>query len=111
MKASRLLSGGYTVGRLDECDITLDRNYVSGRHCRLYMEADSDPDKPSLYITDTSTNGTFVNDCIIGRGNCTILFNNDRVSFLRAVDALPSDVALEYSVELADADNQSKGQS
>ncbi|KAJ1794732.1 hypothetical protein LPJ67_000531 [Coemansia sp. RSA 1938] len=85
MKASRLLSGGYTVGRLDECDITLDRNYVSGRHCRLYMEADSDPDKPSLYITDTS--------------------------FLRAVDALPSDVALEYSVELADADNQSKGQS
>ncbi|KAJ2533112.1 hypothetical protein GGH20_000826 [Coemansia sp. RSA 1937] len=33
------------------------------------------------------------------------------LSFLRAVDALPSDVALEYSVELADADNQSKGQS
>ncbi|KAJ2160409.1 hypothetical protein GGF46_002299 [Coemansia sp. RSA 552] len=108
METSQLLDGGYTIGRFDDCDVVLDRNYISSRHCRLYMEMDADPERPSLYILDTSTNGTFVNDCIIGRDNCTILFNNDRIGFLRAIDALPSDIALEYSIEFAAADNHVK---
>ncbi|KAJ2785906.1 hypothetical protein H4R18_000295 [Coemansia javaensis] len=110
LETSRLLAGGYTIGRLDGCDVTLDRNYVSGRHCRLYADADPGSGRQCLYIADTSTNGTFVNDRIIGRGNCTILFNGDRIGFLRAADALPSDIALEYSVELADAQGPTKEQ-
>ncbi|KAJ2791942.1 hypothetical protein H4R21_006240, partial [Coemansia helicoidea] len=99
LETSRLLAGGYTIGRLEQCDVTLDRSYISGRHCRIFMETGADPDAQSLCIMDTSTNGTFVNDRVIGRGNRTMLLNNDRIGFLRAADALPSDIALEYSVE------------
>ncbi|KAJ2711964.1 hypothetical protein H4R19_002996, partial [Coemansia spiralis] len=99
LETSRLLAGGYLIGRLEQCDVTLDRNYISGKHCSIYMEPGADSDAQSLYILDTSTNGTFVNDRIVGRGNRTMLLNNDRIGFLHAADALPSDIALEYSVE------------
>ncbi|KAJ2633023.1 hypothetical protein H4R22_000796 [Coemansia sp. RSA 1290] len=104
METDRLLNGGYTLGRLNDCDIVVDREYVSGKHCCFYMEADADFNSPVLYILDTSTNGTFVNDRIIGRGSRTILVNNDRLGFQRAIDALPSDIALEYTIEFNSAD-------
>ncbi|KAJ2546378.1 hypothetical protein EV175_005623 [Coemansia sp. RSA 1933] len=105
MARDRLLDDGYTIGRFDDCDITLDRSFISGKHCRLYMEPAADPKKHNLYILDTSTNGTYINDRVLGRGNCTILLHKDRVGFLQTTSALPSDIALEYSVEFTDANN------
>ncbi|KAJ1848995.1 hypothetical protein LPJ70_000722, partial [Coemansia sp. RSA 2708] len=110
METDRLLNGGYTIGRFDECDITLDRSYISGRHCRLYMETDSNTGKLSLYIVDTSTFGTITNGVTLGRGNRTVLLDRDRVGFLEASDGLASDVGLEYSVELVNPDDQVKEQ-
>ncbi|ORX73150.1 Pkinase-domain-containing protein, partial [Linderina pennispora] len=110
MTVSKLLGDGYMIGRLNKCDIVLDRNYVSNTHCRLYMEEDPQTNQQSLYIVDVSTNGTYINDQILGRDNRTLLFHMDRVGFLQAIDALPSDVALEYSVELANSSNQTTGQ-
>ncbi|KAI9501231.1 kinase-like domain-containing protein [Coemansia spiralis] len=107
METDILLDSGYTIGRFDDCDVTLDRNFISGKHCRLYIEPTSNPEKRNLYILDMSTNGTYVNDHVLGRGNCTILLHKDRVGFLQAAGALPSDIALEYSVELVDANKQS----
>ncbi|KAJ1964784.1 hypothetical protein GGI12_001190 [Dipsacomyces acuminosporus] len=127
MKTSVLLGGGgYTIGRNDDCDVTIDRNFVSGKHCRLYMEEDPETNKQNLFIIDTSTyttnmlfyrfcqidstNGTYVNDRILGRDNCTVLFHRDRLSFSHANDALPSDIALDYTVEFADIENRVSAQ-
>ncbi|KAJ2875574.1 serine/threonine protein kinase, partial [Coemansia asiatica] len=101
METDRLLDDGYTIGRMAPCDVVLDRNYVSAKHCQVYMEKDRDSDKQTLYVVDLSANGTYVNDRILGRGNRTVLFHKDRLGFANPSDALPSDIALEYSVEFA----------
>ncbi|KAJ1813644.1 serine/threonine protein kinase, partial [Coemansia sp. RSA 2598] len=101
METDRLLDDGYTIGRVAPCDVLLDRNYVSAKHCRVYMERDRDADKQTLYVVDLSANGTYVNGCELGRGSRTVLFHRDRLGFANPNDALPSDIALEYSVEFA----------
>ncbi|KAJ2593737.1 hypothetical protein H4R99_006004, partial [Coemansia sp. RSA 1722] len=101
METTRLLSDGYTIGRTSPSDVVLGRNYVSAKHCLVYMENDRDSAKHTLYVADLSANGTYVNDRVLGRGNRTVLFHKDRLGFANATDALPSDVALEYSVEFA----------
>lgn len=97
LETEKLLDGGYTIGRLEKYDIVVDRNFVSGCHCRIYMEQDS---PNNLYIADTSTHGTYINDRVLGRGSCTVLLHNDRIGFINPIDALPSDVSLEYSIEI-----------
>ncbi|KAJ2347947.1 serine/threonine protein kinase, partial [Coemansia sp. RSA 2671] len=109
METAKLLAGGYTIGRLGHCDVSLDRDYVSGQHCRLYMESDSEPGKQNLYIMDTSSNGTYVNGRVLGRNSCTILLHKDHVGFVSPGGALTSDIGLEYSVEFALVDSPSKG--
>ncbi|KAJ1942954.1 serine/threonine protein kinase, partial [Linderina macrospora] len=110
MFANQLLASGYMVGRLEECDLVVDRNYISGKHCRLYIEEDPDTNKQSLFIVDMSTNGTYVNDRVLGRNNRTMLFHTDRIGFMQAINADPSDVALEYSIEMTGLRNQTVGQ-
>ncbi|KAJ2895862.1 hypothetical protein IWW38_002183, partial [Coemansia aciculifera] len=73
------------------------------------MEDDSEPGKQSLYIMDTSTNGTYVNDRVLGRDSCTILLHKDHVGFVNPDDTLASDIGLGYTVEFTRVDSQSKG--
>ncbi|KAJ1720409.1 serine/threonine protein kinase [Coemansia erecta] len=103
MDSARLLGGGYTVGRNLSCDVRVDRSYVSATHCQLYLEPDRDSCRPTLYVVDRSANGTFVNDRLLGRDSCTVLLHKDRLGFVNPSESLPSDVALEYAVEILDA--------
>jgi HD-GYP domain-containing protein (c-di-GMP phosphodiesterase class II) len=49
-----------TVGRIRECDVHLDDQAVSRRHCTLEMRG------PEVVVTDLeSANGTFVNDRLV----------------------------------------------
>ncbi|KAJ1825349.1 hypothetical protein LPJ73_009282, partial [Coemansia sp. RSA 2703] len=72
-------------------------------HCQLYLEQDRAAARPALYVVDRSANGTFVNDRLLGRGSCTVLLHKDRLGFVDPTESLPSDVALEYTVEILDA--------
>lgn len=70
-----------TVGATDSCDVLLDDETVSRRHCRIIQDG---PD--TLVVDLNSTNGTWVEgvrvgqaylepDVLLGVGNCIIRFN------------------------------------
>ena len=62
-------SDSFTIGRSDENDWAIPdpQRFLSGVHCRIHSEGDR------YYITDTSTNGVFLN------GSGTRLERNETV--------------------------------
>jgi len=57
-------SGGL-IGRADNCDWVLDdpNRFVSSQHVKISSKKDI------FYVEDISTNGTYLNDGLIGKGN------------------------------------------
>lgn len=74
-------SSGVIIGRSSSCDIRLSGNDVSLKHCRLSITVKARRDY--IYITDLSTNGTFVNDETLGKGTTSLLKSGDKVKFAR----------------------------
>lgn len=65
-------------GRRDDADVLVKDGAISNTHCKLYREQkpeeadEADGGKPSvgtIWLEDLSTNGTFVKDQRIGKGN------------------------------------------
>ncbi|KAG5928105.1 hypothetical protein E4U42_001266 [Claviceps africana] len=71
-------SGGYSIGRYPECDIVVKNLNVSNRHCLLFAE-NKDEDVVAV-VADFSSNGTFVNDAIIGCNNRRELEDQDEIA-------------------------------
>lgn len=77
-----LIEPSLAIGRSDECDIVIHKSkfpanqifFISKKH--FVIRKDSE-DKHITYITDLSKNGTYVNNCLIGRNKTIILQNND----------------------------------
>ena len=67
-----------TVGRQKVCDIVFQLPVISGRHCSFHFKRDSG-NKVSL--KDVSTNGTFVNGELIGKGKLRTLKFGDKIRF------------------------------
>ncbi|KAI9781429.1 MAG: hypothetical protein M1839_006023 [Geoglossum umbratile] len=77
-------SGGYIIGRHPECDIVVQSDTtISNRHALLFMEQ-SDGNTVAL-IEDLSSNGTFVNDAIVGRNKRRDLQEGDEISIVNLV--------------------------
>ncbi|KAJ5097582.1 serine/threonine-protein kinase chk2 (cds1) [Penicillium angulare] len=72
--------GGYFVGRHPECDLVINIPTISNRHFLIYEE-NRKGDVVAM-LEDLSTNGTFVNDAIVGRSKFRELENGDEVSIL-----------------------------
>ncbi len=54
---------GYVFGRDRSCDVRVDDEYVSPRHCRVWQDANGD-----LWVVDLgSTNGTWIGRPGFGR--------------------------------------------
>ncbi|HHJ15154.1 MAG TPA: type VI secretion system-associated FHA domain protein TagH [Gammaproteobacteria bacterium] len=70
---------GGSIGRAQGNDWVLPdpERYISGRHASISCQ------DGSYYLTDTSTNGVFINGSAtpVGNGNAVLLNNGDRVSF------------------------------
>lgn len=77
-KVIELAPGEYTVGRSQQCDVTVDHETVSRQHARLYVE------EHRAFIEDLgSSNGTFINGKPIqGR---TPLAHKDRLHLGKAL--------------------------
>lgn len=73
-------SGGYLIGRHPECDLRLDIPTISNRHCLLFSE-NRKGDIVSV-LEDLSSNGTFVNDAIVGRNKRRELQDGDEITIL-----------------------------
>ncbi|KAI9042215.1 CAMK family serine/threonine-protein kinase [Aspergillus affinis] len=72
--------GGYLVGRHPECDLVINIPTISNRHFLLFSE-NKKGDFVAI-IEDLSSNGTFVNDAIVGRNKHRELEDGDEVTIL-----------------------------
>ncbi|KAI9674503.1 MAG: hypothetical protein M1817_001841 [Caeruleum heppii] len=98
-KAAGIVANGYLIGRHPECgkrpglpfdfptelmpsilDRILDFPTISNRHCLLFHE-NSHGDTVAL-LEDLSSNGTFVNEAIVGRNKRRHLKDGDEITFL-----------------------------
>ncbi|KAK5581893.1 hypothetical protein RB653_003473 [Dictyostelium firmibasis] len=71
-----------TIGRSKTCNIVVPELIVSGKHC-IISRADANNNGSRNYgllmIQDQSTNGTFINGKLIGRGKSILLKNGDKL--------------------------------
>ncbi|KAM0332506.1 hypothetical protein ACHAQA_002789 [Verticillium albo-atrum] len=79
-KIKGVASGGYLIGRHPECDIVIDDPIVSNRHCLLFIE-NKGGDTVAI-VEDLSSNGTFVNEAIVGRNQRRELREQDEIAVL-----------------------------
>ncbi|KAI1333281.1 SMAD/FHA protein kinase [Xylariaceae sp. FL0255] len=79
-KVKGIPSGGYLIGRHPECDIVIDDPIVSNRHCLLFIE-NKGADTVAI-IEDLSSNGTFVNEAIVGRNQRRELQEQDEIAVM-----------------------------
>jgi serine/threonine-protein kinase Chk2 len=73
-------AGGYLVGRHPECDIQLEIPTVSNRHCLLFNETRNGD--AIAVLEDLSSNGTFVNEALVGRNKRRELEDGDEITIL-----------------------------
>ncbi|KAF2074903.1 hypothetical protein CYY_003780 [Polysphondylium violaceum] len=64
------------------CQVVFTDITVSGIHCKIYREVT--PKQTAVYVTDFSTNGTFIKGIPLGKDKTTLLQNGDMVSFTSA---------------------------
>ncbi|OBT98778.1 hypothetical protein VE01_03382 [Pseudogymnoascus verrucosus] len=79
-KAEAHSSGGYLIGRHPECDLLIEGPIVSNRHCLIFEE--NKGDQSVAVLEDLSSNGTFVNEALIGRNKRRELKDNDEITIL-----------------------------
>ncbi|KAK3337276.1 kinase-like domain-containing protein [Cercophora scortea] len=79
-KPGGLPSGGYLIGRHPECDIVVDDPIISNRHCLLFTE-NKGHDTVAI-LEDLSSNGTFVNEALVGRNQRRELQEHDEIAVL-----------------------------
>ncbi|KAL4811561.1 cytochrome P450 [Aspergillus unguis] len=75
--------GGYLIGRHPECDLALNIPTVSNRHFLVFPE--NRRGDTVAVIEDLSSNGTFINDAIVGRNKHRELEDGDEVTILDEV--------------------------
>ncbi|KIW17665.1 hypothetical protein PV08_04860 [Exophiala spinifera] len=73
-------AGGYLVGRHPECDMIIDIPTVSNRHFLVFNES-RNGDTVAV-LEDLSSNGTFVNDALLGRNKRRELEDGDEITIL-----------------------------
>ncbi|KAH0552977.1 hypothetical protein GP486_006827, partial [Trichoglossum hirsutum] len=74
-------SNGYIIGRHPECDILVQNDpTISNRHALLFVEQSDG--STIAFVEDLSSNGTFVNDAIVGRNKRRDLQEGDEISIV-----------------------------
>lgn len=73
-------AGGYLLGRHPECDMRLDFGTISNRHCLIFNE--NKPSGTVAVIEDLSSNGTFVNEAMLGRNKRRELEDGDEIALV-----------------------------
>lgn len=73
-------AGGYLLGRHPECDVRLDFGTISNRHCLIFNE--NKTTGSLAVIEDLSSNGTFVNEAILGRNKRRELEDGDEIALV-----------------------------
>ena len=73
-------ASGYLIGRHPECDMIVDIPTISNRHCLVFNE-NKNGDSFAV-LEDLSSNGTFVNEAMVGRNKRRVLEDGDEITIL-----------------------------
>jgi serine/threonine-protein kinase Chk2 len=73
-------SSGHTLANLDIADLIIDDPIVSNRHCLLFTE--NKGGDTIAVVEDLSSNGTFVNEALIGRNKRRELQDQDEITVM-----------------------------
>lgn len=69
------------IGRSSSCDVRINGNDVSSKHCELTLTINNN--REYLCIKDLSSNGTYLNDEIIGKDSSILLRSGDKLDFAK----------------------------
>lgn len=79
-KVKGIPSGGYLIGRHPECDVIVEDPVISNRHCLLFTE--NKGHDTTAILEDLSSNGTFVNEALVGRNQRRELQDQDEIAVM-----------------------------
>jgi len=82
-----LVGGTVTFGRRQNCTICIPHIVVSGLHCVLSYNKDN-----VVFLQDSSTNGTWVNGKLVGKGNKVYVNHGDVINLARPTTIDPEEV-------------------
>ena len=74
-----LTKDSYTVGRNSSCDIQISDIKLSGTHCRIYKDEEG-----NYWVEDLSSNGTFIDNKVIGKGNKQKITSGEKIYLLHS---------------------------
>ncbi|KAJ5080247.1 serine/threonine-protein kinase fhke-related [Anaeramoeba ignava] len=70
-----------TIGRNLNCSRVFTDRRISTNHCSIFKKPEpNNPNHILIYIKDTSTNGTFINNNKLKKGQQTVLYDSDQIS-------------------------------
>jgi len=67
-----------TIGRNPDCHICINDKRLSGKHCTVTIQNNHG------LVLDLSTNGTFIADKLIGKGNSSTIMHTNEIWLLTA---------------------------
>lgn len=72
---------GYLIGRDPCCDVSVHDRTISKRHCLIFMETGANAKSKGIriFLQDMSSNGTFVNDKLVGMNQRRLLRSGDYI--------------------------------
>ncbi|OAC99446.1 hypothetical protein MUCCIDRAFT_166865 [Mucor lusitanicus CBS 277.49] len=74
----------YRIGKDDNSDIRINiEDFICDTHCVIASSAPGSQNNnvPNVYLTDTSTTGTFLNGYLIGQNNTVLLYSGCIITF------------------------------
>lgn len=96
-----------TIGRHTGCDVTLQDPRCSTRHCTVTRKVTEGVEM--FWIEDLSTNGTYINKALLGKGKACELKPGDEIELLRA-QSVGEDEHLAYVFEFTTPKRRSAGE-
>lgn len=72
-----LTKDSYTIGRNSTNDIQISDARLSGTHCKIYKDSED-----NCWLEDLSSNGTFIDNQNLGKGNSRKLASGDKIYLL-----------------------------
>ena len=60
-KEIEIMNETLQMGRLADNDISISDKRLSGKHCKILRRIDQETGKMTVFIEDSSSNGTFLN--------------------------------------------------
>ncbi|KAF2074480.1 hypothetical protein CYY_004225 [Polysphondylium violaceum] len=63
------------------CQVTFNSPIVSGKHCKIYRDPTT-TSRNIVFVDDTSTNGTYINNEVIGKGAKILIENGCEIAII-----------------------------